>query len=279
MGGICGTPALQALKRVRIRHPEMIKETMEERYMMKATFAGGCFWCMQLPFGQVEGVTSAVSGYIGGTKEFPTYREVSSGRTGHFEAVQVTYDPETVSYETLLDVFWKQIDPTDDAGQFADKGSQYRTAVFFHDEEQKRMAEASKKALDSSGKFAKPVATLILPYTTFYPAEEYHQNYAQKNPREYGRYKKYSGREAFIERTWHTDQKVTVYSTPQCHNCNEIKAFLREKKVAYEEIDLTTNEQARDLLVEKTGHIGAPVVQIGDEFIFGFDRGKMERLL
>ncbi len=155
----------------------------------------------------------------------------------------------------------------------------YRTAIFWHDDEQKRMAEASKKALDDSGKFARPVATLILPYTVFYPAEEYHQNYAEKNPREYGLYKTYSGREEFIERTWHTDEKVTVYSTPQCHNCREIKAFLDEKKVAYEEIDLTMNEQARDLLVEKTGHIGAPVVQIGDEFIFGFEREKMERLL
>ncbi|MDE4908144.1 peptide-methionine (S)-S-oxide reductase MsrA [Methanogenium marinum] len=246
---------------------------------MKATFAGGCFWCMQLPFQQVEGVVSAVSGYTGGTTKNPTYREVSSGRTGHLEAVQVTYDPETVSYETLLSVFWTQIDPTDDAGQFADKGSQYRTAIFFHDEEQKRLAEESKKALDDSGKFSQSVATMILPYAPFYPAEEYHQNYAVKKPREYGRYKKYSGREAFIERTWHTDKKVIVYSTPQCHNCNEIKAYLREKKVAFEEIDLTENEEARDLLIEKTGHIGAPVVQIGDEFIFGFDREKMEVLL
>ena len=252
---------------------------MEEKSLKKATFAGGCFWCMQLPFEEVEGVRSVVAGYAGGTKENPTYEEVSSGRTGHFEAVQVTYSPETVSYETLLNVFWTQIDPTDDAGQFADRGSQYRTAIFFHDDEQKRLAEASKKALDDSGKFTKPVRTLILPYTTFYPAEEYHQNYAQKKPLEYGRYKKYSGREGFIESNWHTKKSVTVYSTPQCHNCREIKLFLKEKNVAFEEIDLTTNEQARDLLVEKTGNIGAPVVRIGDEFIFGFDREKMERLL
>ena len=252
---------------------------MEEKKPMLATFAGGCFWCMQLPFQQVEGVISAVAGYTGGTKENPTYEEVSSGRTGHLEAVQVTYDPETVSYETLLDVFWRQIDPTDDAGQFADKGSQYRTAVFYHDEEQKRMAETSKKALDDSEKFARPVATLILPYTLFYPAEEYHQNYATKKPREYGRYKKYSGREAFIERTWHTKELVTVYSTPRCHNCGEIKAFLREKKVAFEEIDISADERARDMIIEKTGHIGAPVVRIGNEFIFGFDKKKMERLL
>lgn len=251
---------------------------MEERSLKKATFAGGCFWCMQLPFEEVEGVVSAVAGYAGGTMKNPTYEEVSSGRTGHLEAVQVTYDPETVAYETLLDVFWMQIDPTDDAGQFADKGSQYRTAVFFHDEGQKQAAEASKKALDDSGKFAKPVATVILPYTTFYPAEEYHQNYAQKNPREYGLYKTYSGREAFIERTWHT-KNVIVYSTPRCHNCREIKAFLREQKVPFEEIDIAADDRAREMIIGKTGHIGAPVVRIGDEFIFGFDRKKMERLL
>lgn len=246
--------------------------------LMVATFAGGCFWCMQGPFQEIEGVVSAVAGYAGGTKKNPTYEEVSSGRTGHLEAVQVTYDPEKVAYETLLNVFWRQIDPTDDAGQFADKGSQYRTAVFFHDEEQKRMAEASKTALDESGKFAKPVLTMILPYTTFYPAEEYHQNYAQKNPREYGLYKTYSGRESFIERTWQT-KNVIVYSTPRCMACHAVKAFLRERNVAFEDVDITANSEARDMLIQKAGFIGAPVVQIGDEFIFGFDRNKMERML
>ncbi|WAI02171.1 peptide-methionine (S)-S-oxide reductase MsrA [Methanogenium organophilum] len=258
---------------------EEAETDMEEKHMKKATFAGGCFWCMQLPLGEVEGVRSAVAGYAGGTTKNPTYEQVSSGRTGHLEAVQVTYDPETVSYETLLDVFWRQIDPTDDAGQFADIGSQYRTAVFFHDDEQERMAEASKKALDDSGKFAKPVATLILPYTTFYPAEEYHQNYATKKPREYGRYKKYSGREAFIRKTWQAKETVILYSTPRCHTCREIKEYLREKNIAFEEIDISADEGARDLLVEKTGYIGSPVIRIGDEFVFGFDREKMEWLL
>lgn len=252
---------------------------MKKKTPRMATFAGGCFWCMQMPFQQVEGVLSAVAGYAGGTMENPTYEQVSSGRTGHLEAVQVIYDPEKVSYETLLYVFWRQIDPTDDVGQFADKGSQYRTAVFFHDEEQKQLAEESKKALDNSGKFAKPIATLILPYTTFYPAEEYHQNYATKNPGPYRRYKKYSGREAFIENNWHTKGSVILYSTPQCHNCREIKEFLRERGVSFREVDISADVQARDLLVEKTGHIGAPVVRIGDEFIFGFDPKEMERLL
>jgi glutaredoxin-like YruB-family protein len=250
-----------------------------EKKLMKATFAGGCFWCMQPPFQQTEGVIEAVSGYAGGSKVNPSYEEVSSGTTGHLESVQVTYDPEKVSYEKLLGVFWTQIDPTDPEGQFADKGSQYRTAIFYHDEEQKRVAESSKKKLDDSGKFKKPVATGIRPFTTFYPAEEYHQNYAQKKPREYEQYKKYSGRESFIEKTWKTGTKVKVYSTPRCHNCHEIKEYLKSKNVEFEEIDLASDEDARDMIVEKTGHLGAPIVQIGDEFIFGYDPKKMENLL
>ena len=246
---------------------------------MKATFAGGCFWCMQPPFQQVDGVTEAVAGYAGGTQENPTYREVSSGTTGHLESVQVTYDPEKVSYEKLLEVFWTQIDPTDPEGQFADKGSQYRTAIFYHDEEQKRIAEASKKKLNDAGKFNKPVATVIRPFTNFYPAEDYHQNYARKKPREYQEYKTYSGREAFIEKVWGTGTKVTVYSTPQCHNCHEIKEFLRSKNIGFAEIDLASNDDARTMIIEKTGHLGAPIVQIGDEFIFGYDPKKMEMLL
>ena len=246
---------------------------------MKATFAGGCFWCMQPPFQQTEGVTEVVAGYAGGTKENPTYEEVSSGTTGHLESVQVTYDPEKVSYEKLLDVFWMQIDPTDQEGQFADKGSQYRTAIFYHNEEQKRIAEASKKRLNESGKFKKTVATEIRPYITFYPAEEYHQNYAEKKPREYQQYKTYSGREVFIEKTWKTGKKVKVYSTPKCHNCHEIKEFLASRNVEFEEIDLASNQEARDTIISKTGHLGAPVVQIGEEFIFGYDPKKMDILL
>ena len=246
---------------------------------MLATFAGGCFWCMQGPFEVVEGVVSVVAGYAGGTTKDPTYREVTSGRTGHVEAVQVTYDPETVSYETLLDVFWRQIDPTDDGGQFADQGSQYRTAIFFHDDDQKRRAEASKQALDASGRFARPVQTLILPYTTFYPAEEYHQHYAEKNPREYGRYKKYSGREAYIRDTWQLGGQVIIYTTPLCHSCHAIKEYLRERGVPFQEVDISVDEQARELLIEKTGRMVVPVVRKGDTFVFGLDAKKMEALL
>jgi peptide methionine sulfoxide reductase msrA/msrB len=250
-----------------------------DKKLMKATFAGGCFWCMQPPFQQLEGVTGVVAGYAGGTKPDPSYEEVSTGTTGHLEAVQVTYDPERVSYGKLLDLFWTQIDPTDPEGQFADKGSQYRTAIFYHDEGQRQAAELSKKELDGSGKFKRPVATAIRPFTNFYPAEEYHQNYAAKKPGEYQRYKALSGRKAFIERVWKTPENVKVYSTPHCHNCHEIKEFLSAKHVEFEEIDLASNDAARAMIIEKTGHLGAPIVQIGDEFIFGYDPKKMESLL
>jgi glutaredoxin-like YruB-family protein len=248
--------------------------------MKKATFAGGCFWCMQPPFRNLEGVTDVVSGYAGGNKANPTYEEVSSGTTGHLESVQVTYDPAVISYDLLLDVFWRQIDPTDAKGQFADKGPQYHTAIFYHDEEQKRLAEASKKNLDSSGKFKKPIATEIRPYTNFYPAEGYHQDYDKKNPARYHEYKTFSGRESYLEKTWGgTGKKVKIYSTPGCNNCRMTKEFLKSKNIDFEDINIADNEEARNWLIEKTGHIGAPVIQIGDEFVFGFDRKKIESLL
>ncbi len=223
---------------------------MESR-LKKATFAGGCFWCMQPPFQTTKGVTDVVAGYTGGTKVNPTYEEVSTGTTGHLESVQVTYDPEIISYEKLLEIFWSQIDPTDEQGQFADKGSQYRTAIFYHDDEQKTIAENSKKRLDESHKFARPVATEIRPAATFYRAEEYHQSYAEKKPREFNLYKKFSGREEFIEKTWKKGTKVMLYTTPTCHNCHEIKAFLKEKNIEFEEIDIASNEEARTMIIEK----------------------------
>jgi len=167
-----------------------------------ATFAGGCFWCTESDFEKVPGVLKVISGYTGGKKENPTYEEVSSGRTGHFEAVQVHYDPEKVTYEQLLEVFWRHIDPTDAGGQFVDRGPQYRSAVFYHDEEQKRIAEKSRDALARSGKFTKPVATEILPLTTFYEAEDYHQDYYKKSPLRYRFYRSNSGRDQFLKKTW-----------------------------------------------------------------------------
>jgi len=167
-----------------------------------ATFAGGCFWCMEGPFEQLEGVQSVMAGYTGGTKERPTYEEVCSGTTGHAEAVQILYDPATVSYERLLEVFWRNIDPTQSDGQFADHGSQYRTAIFYHHEEQKRLAEASRERLAKSGTFDKPLVTEIVPASTFYPAEDYHQDYYKKNPLRYKLYRIGSGRAGFLNKTW-----------------------------------------------------------------------------
>jgi methionine-S-sulfoxide reductase len=167
-----------------------------------ATFAGGCFWCMQPPFDKTKGVVSTVVGYTGGNEKNPTYQQVSNSRTGHREAIQVKFDPAKVSYEQLLDVFWRSIDPTQANGQFADIGPQYRTAIFYHSEEQKRLAEESKRKLAASGKFSKPIAVEILPAGPFYPAEEYHQKYYLKSPDDYYRYAVGSGRYPFLERVW-----------------------------------------------------------------------------
>ncbi|PWA10080.1 peptide-methionine (S)-S-oxide reductase [Pueribacillus theae] len=167
-----------------------------------ATFAGGCFWCMVSPFEEMPGIKKVVSGYTGGHTENPTYEEVCSDTTGHFEAVQITFDPAVFPYRKLLEIFWQQIDPTDPGGQFFDRGSSYRTAIFYHSEEQKREAEKSKKELEESKKFSKPIATLILPASTFYEAEEYHQGYHKKNPVHYNRYRIGSGRASFIDKHW-----------------------------------------------------------------------------
>lgn len=167
-----------------------------------ATFAGGCFWCMVSPFEEQPGIIQVLSGYTGGHKPNPTYQEVCSDTTGHYEAVQITFDPALFPYERLVELFWQQIDPTDPGGQFHDRGDSYRTAIFYHTEEQRRIAEASKAALEASGRFDKPIVTPILPASPFYPAEEYHQGYHRKNPAHYQRYKIGSGRAAFIKQHW-----------------------------------------------------------------------------
>jgi len=166
-----------------------------------ATFAGGCFWCMVQPFQQEKGVLQVISGYAGGKEKNPTYHEVSSGTTGHREAVQIQYDPKKITYKKLLDIFWRQIDPTDAGGQFGDRGKQYMTAIFYHSAEQKKLAEKSKQEF-ASKKFRSPLMTEILPFTTFYPAEEYHQEYYKKNPLGYKTYKLLSGRSAYQKRVW-----------------------------------------------------------------------------
>ena len=170
--------------------------------LAKATFAGGCFWCMEPPFEKLDGVVSVTSGYTGGKETGPSYSEVSSGRTGHVEAVQVKYDPTMISYEYLLKVFWRQIDPTDDGGQFADRGKQYRTAIFALDREQHALATASKRELEKSGIFKAPIVTEIRWAEPFYAAESYHQDYYKKDPANYKRYRKGSGREGFLQSVW-----------------------------------------------------------------------------
>ncbi len=167
-----------------------------------ATFAGGCFWCMEPPFEKLEGVESVVSGYTGGSTENPTYKEVSTGKTGHAEAVQIKYDPDIISYEKLLEVFWMNIDPVDRGGQFYDRGSQYRTAIFYHNRNQKKEAEISKKNIENSGKFLKAIATEIVKFSKFYPAEERHQDYYKKNAFSYLNYKNASGRENYFKKIW-----------------------------------------------------------------------------
>jgi peptide methionine sulfoxide reductase msrA/msrB len=173
----------------------------EERFET-ATFVGGCFWCMETPFEELDGIVDVVSGYTGGNEENPSYGEVSRGETGHVEAVRITYDPKKITYSKLLDIFWKQIDPTDPAGQFVDKGSQYRTVIFYHTDEQKRLAEESKTTLQKSGLFDKPIITEIREASAFYEAEDYHQNYHKKNPLRYKAYRNNSGRDQFLEKTW-----------------------------------------------------------------------------
>ncbi|CAN0405113.1 unnamed protein product, partial [Phaeothamnion confervicola] len=167
-----------------------------------AIFAGGCFWCMEPPFDKLDGVLATTSGYIGGIKADPTYEQVTSGRTGHYEALQVDYDPARVSYEKLLEVFWRNIDPLDASGQFCDKGPQYRAAIFALDAGQRAAAEASKAALEKSGKLSGRIVTEILPPAKFYPAEDYHQDYYRKNPASYTYYRWNCGRDRRLERLW-----------------------------------------------------------------------------
>ncbi len=173
-----------------------------------AYFAGGCFWCTEADFEKLEGVSEAISGYMGGETESPTYKEVSRNNTGHRETVEVNYDPSVISYQELLDAFWRMHDPTDAGGSFVDRGESYTSAIYYANEEQKRLAEGSREALEASGKFNKDIATVIVDGGTFYPAEEYHQNYYKKNSLSYSFYRQNSGRDRFINRNWEGDEMV-----------------------------------------------------------------------
>ena len=175
---------------------------MEQKNYSIAAFAGGCFWCMVDCFYLLEGVIDVKVGYAGGHKDSPTYEEVKSGSTGHYEVAEVIYDEKITSYDELLDMYWRQIDPTDDSGQFGDRGTSYKTAIFYTNEQDKKKAESSKTTLLKSGRFDKPIVTSILPLTDFYLAEEYHQNFSTKNIEEYKEDRAKSGRNEFIEKIW-----------------------------------------------------------------------------
>jgi peptide methionine sulfoxide reductase msrA/msrB len=207
------------------------RDAMEEKgnKLELATFAGGCFWCMESDFEKVDGVVEVISGYTGGSKEDPTYEEVSTGMTGHFEAVQVHYDPMKITYGQLLDIFWSHIDPTDPGGQFADRGSQYRTAIFYHDEEQKKLAEQSREKLDRSGRFERPIVTEILPLSRFYEAEGYHQGYYKNSQMRYKLYRESSGRDQFLNKVWENSTEVAAAGKERGNYTKPSNEILRRK--------------------------------------------------
>jgi len=175
---------------------------LAQQKLEKATFAAGCFWCTEEAFDKLPGVVSTTSGYTGGGVKRPSYEMVSSGTTGHAESVEVLYDPSKVSYAQLLDVYWHNVDPTDGGGQFCDRGNQYRTAIFYHDDEQRRLAEQSRKDIEASGKLKQPIVTQIVAASEFYPAEDYHQDYYIKNPVRYRYYRFNCGRDARLKDLW-----------------------------------------------------------------------------
>ena len=208
-----------------------------------ATLAGGCFWCIEAPFEKVQGVVKVISGYAGGTKENPTYKEVSSGKTDYREAVQVYYDPEVISYAEILDIFWKQFDPTDDGGSFTDRGFQYTSAVFYQDKDQKEIADKSKRDLDKSGIFNDPIVTQIIEFTTFYPAEDYHQDFYKKDPDRYYSYRKGSGRDTFIMNKWNDEKE---YKRPPDEEIKEKLNDLQYKVTQHEGTERAFNNEYWD---------------------------------
>lgn len=181
---------------------KMDKKISPSAKLDTATVAGGCFWCVEAPFEKVYGVAAAISGFSGGSQKNPTYEQVSAGGTGYAESVQIIYDPSVISYSELLDVFWRNIDPTDPGGSFHDRGSQYRSTIFYRNAEQRMLAEMSKKKIEALKVFDKPIVTEIIPFTGFYAAEEYHQDFYMKNPQRYHEYRSASGRDEFIKKHW-----------------------------------------------------------------------------
>jgi peptide methionine sulfoxide reductase msrA/msrB len=199
----------------------------------QATFAGGCFWCMEKPFEKLDGVSAVISGYTGGHQQDPTYAEVCRGSTGHAEAIQVHFDPARISYADLLQVFWRQIDPTDGGGQFVDRGTQYRSEIFHHDATQRREALESRRELEASDRFETPPVTAVTPASRFYPAEEYHQDFYLTNPERYHSYRSGSGRDRYLDRIWSTEREyhpkpvhVRAWESFQKPNEDELRSRL-----------------------------------------------------
>ena len=184
------------------------ENTTEKEYSKydKATLAGGCFWCMEPPYEKLPGIYEVVSGYSGGSEEYPKYEDVAGGKTGHREAVTIYFDPKVISYKKVIDIFWKQINPTDSKGQFVDRGFQYSSAIYYHSKEQKNIAEKSKQELNKSKRYKSAIITPIIEFKSFYKAEEYHQDYYRKNPLRYKYYRWNSGRDQYLEKTWKDDK-------------------------------------------------------------------------
>ena len=233
-----------------------------------ATIAGGCFWCIEAPFEGIDGILSVVSGYSGGKEKDPTYSQVSGGKTSHKEAVQVTFDPDIISYSEILDIFWQQFDPTDEGGSFFDRGSQYESAIFFHSNDQKEVAETSKKSLGSSGIFDAPIVTPIVKFTNFYPAEAYHQDYYKNSPREYKAYRTGSGRDRFISQHWESTSAVKYKKLSKSELKNQLTSL--QYQVTMEEateraFDNTYNEN-KEAGIYVCIVSGAPLFSSSDKF-------------
>jgi len=227
---------------------EVPKEDVNASNLSEATFAGGCFWCMEPPFEKLDGVIEVIPGYTGGTKVNPTYKEVSAGGTGHLESIRVVYDPKQITYQKLLDTFWMQINPTDAEGQFVDRGEQYTSSIFYHNENQKELAEKSLKELNASGRYEEPIITPIREAGKFYPAEEYHQDYYKKSPLKYKFYRFNSGRDQYLKKVWGNDTLSTSDDNEGVKTANNYQNFTKpsdeELKKILDEIqyDVTQNE-------------------------------------
>ncbi len=221
-----------------------------------ATFAGGCFWCIESGFEKLPGVSEAVSGYAGGHVDKPTYKQVSMGVTGHTEAVQVFYNPDIISYNELLEGFWRQFDPTDGDGSFIDRGKQYRPAIFYNNEKQKTLAENSIQQLAASGRYDKPVAVEISPLKKFYKAEEYHQNYYKKNPIRYKYYRYNSGRDQYLKKLWGNDLTLVIEAKPKNKDAKNDGKMINIKHQYSKPDEAILKERLTDMQYKVTQHEG-----------------------